>query len=81
MHYVFYPKNVCSTRIDVDVEDQTIHNLKYTNGCDGNLQAVAALLEGMDVKEAVNKLSGIRCGGGPTSCADQLARALRGQFL
>ena len=76
-HYTFYPENVCSTRIDLDIEDGVIHNLAYTDGCNGNLQALGALIEGMRIDEVINRLYGIRCGGGPTSCGDQLARALK----
>ena len=76
-HYTFYPKNVCSTRIDLDIENGVIHNLRYTDGCNGNLQALGALIEGMRVEDVIKKLGGIRCGGGPTSCGDQLARSLQ----
>ena len=75
-HYTFYPKNVCSSRIDLDIEDNVIHNLRYTDGCNGNLKALGALIEGMTVDEVVSRLSGIRCGGSDTSCSDQLARNL-----
>ena len=76
-HYSFYPKNVCSTKIDLDIEDGVVHNIVYTDGCNGNLKALGALAEGMTVDEVIRRLSGIRCGGNDTSCSDQLARALR----
>ena len=76
MHYTLYPKGVCSTQIDLDVTDGKIHNLSYTGGCNGNTQGVSRLIEGMDAKEAIKRLEGIRCGMRPTSCPDQLARAL-----
>ena len=75
MHHVYFPKGVCSTRIDFDIENNTIHNVKYTNGCNGNLQAVGRLVEGMTTDEAVKRLKGICCGPNTTSCGDQLARA------
>ena len=51
---------------------------KFQGGCSGNTQGVAHLIEGMDAKEAVKRLEGIRCGFRPTSCPDQLAKALKG---
>ena len=77
MHYTLYPKGVCSTQIDLDVTDGKIHNLSYTGGCNGNTQGVSRLIEGMDAKEAIKRLEGIRCGMRPTSCPDQLAQALK----
>ena len=76
MHHVYFPKGVCSTRIDFDIENNTIHNVKYTNGCNGNLQAVGRLVEGMTTDGAVKRLKGICCGPNTTSCGDQLARAI-----
>lgn len=77
MHYTFYPKNVCSDRIDVDVEDGVIHNLTYRGGCSGNLKALGVLCEGMQAEEVIRKFSGIRCGAKVTSCSDQLAQNLK----
>ncbi|MDO4567914.1 MAG: TIGR03905 family TSCPD domain-containing protein [Clostridia bacterium] len=76
MHHVYYPKGVCSTKIDFDVEGGVVHNVVYTNGCNGNLQALGRLVEGMTVEEAIRRLRGIHCGGKSTSCGDQFARAL-----
>ena len=70
-------RGVCSTRMVIDVEDDTIQSVKIFNGCDGNLQGISRLVEGMKVADAISKLEGIRCGGKPTSCPDQLARALK----
>ncbi len=67
---------VCSVRIDFDLADGKIHNLKYEKGCDGNLQAIGRLLEGMDAKKAVEILHGVNCHGRGTSCSDQLTRVL-----
>jgi len=77
MHYTFYPVGVCSRQIDVDVLNGRIHNLHYMGGCNGNLKAIAALCEGMELTEAVKRLSGISCSGKGTSCGDQLARNLK----
>ena len=76
MHHTFYPEGVCSSRIDCDITDGRIHNLSFTNGCSGNLQAIGKLSEGRTVDELVSLLRGIHCGSNTTSCGDQLARAL-----
>ena len=73
----YRPRGVCSTRMVIDVEDDTIQSVKIFNGCDGNLQGISRLVEGMKVADAISKLEGIRCGGKPTSCPDQLAQALK----
>jgi uncharacterized protein (TIGR03905 family) len=65
----------CATRIDVEIEDGVIMAAEFINGCPGNTQAIAALVRGMVVGEAVRRLRGIACQG-ETSCPDQLARAL-----
>ena len=65
----------CATRIEIEIEDGIIVDTKFVNGCAGNTQAVAALVRGMAVEEAVRRLKGIPCQG-DTSCPDQLARAL-----
>lgn len=67
---------VCSVRIDFDIVEGRIHDLRYERGCNGNLQAIGRLLEGMRVEEAVGKLRGVDCNFRGTSCADQLARIL-----
>ena len=71
------PSNVCSSQIDIAVKDGIILNVKYTNGCSGNTQGVAALVKGMTITEAIERLDGIDCAGRGTSCPDQLARALK----
>lgn len=68
---------VCSQMIDFEVADNKVTNVKFVGGCSGNTQGVAALIEGMDVDEAIKRLEGIRCGYKPTSCPDQLAKALK----
>ncbi len=68
---------VCSKQIDFDIVDGKLHNVKYVRGCDGNLQAVCRLLEGMEPQKAVDILSGVNCHGRGTSCSEQLTRILR----
>ncbi len=69
-------KGVCSSKIEFEIEDNKVHQVKFTNGCPGNAMGVSHLMEGLDIKEAINKLKGIDCRGRGTSCPDQLARAL-----
>lgn len=70
-------QGVCSSQITFDIVDNKVHNVKFTGGCNGNTQGVAALVEGMDVDEVIKRTEGIRCGFRPTSCPDQLATALK----
>ncbi|MBO7419483.1 MAG: TIGR03905 family TSCPD domain-containing protein [Bacteroidaceae bacterium] len=79
-HYSYIPEGVCSKCIDFDIEDGKLHNIRFTNGCDGNLKAISKLLEGADAQWAVNRLRGNTCGNKNTSCADQFAKAV-GQAL
>jgi uncharacterized protein (TIGR03905 family) len=57
-------------------EEGMLHNVSFEGGCNGNLQGTGQLVEGMEIEEAIERLSGIRCGWKDTSCPDQLARAL-----
>ena len=72
----YQPKGVCSTSIDITVDNGIIKSVAFTGGCSGNLQGISKLGEGMKAEEAVTRLKGIRCGFKPTSCPDQLAKAL-----
>lgn len=69
-------KGTCSRAIQFDIVDGKLTNVRFIGGCHGNTQGVAALVEGMDAKEAVRRLKGIDCKGRGTSCPDQLARAV-----
>ena len=73
----YSPKGVCSREIDFEVVDGKLHNVKYIGGCNGNLQGIGALVEGMEIHDAINRLKGIKCGFKTTSCPDQLASALQ----
>ncbi len=70
-------QNVCSREIHFNVENNIITHVEFVGGCSGNTQGVARLIQGMDVDEAIRRLDGIHCGPRPTSCPDQLARALK----
>lgn len=70
-------RGVCSRSITFEVgEDNTLHNVSFEGGCNGNLQGIGKLVEGMDIDEAIERLAGIQCGWKDTSCPDQLAQAL-----
>ena len=73
---IYKTKGTCSTSIDVELKDGVIDSVKFTGGCNGNLQGISALVKGMKPEEAISRLKGIRCGFKPTSCPDQLAHAL-----
>ena len=76
MTYEFTPSGVCSQKITFELDGDTVKNVKFTGGCNGNLKGIGALVEGMKKDEVIEKLSGIRCGFKRTSRPDQLARAL-----
>ena len=77
MTYSYAPRGVCSSRIDLELEGDIIKSVRFTGGCNGNLQGISRLVQGMTAGEAIARLEGIRCGYKPTSCPDQLSRALR----
>lgn len=77
MEYTFKPKNVCSMQITFDINDDVITNIKFTGGCNGNLRAISKLVDGWTVEQIEEKLRGNNCGKRQTSCADQLAIAVR----
>lgn len=76
MTYEYIPRGVCSRRILIELEGNIIRSVRFEGGCSGNTQGIARLVAGMDADEAITRLSGIRCGMKPTSCPDQLAKAL-----
>ncbi len=77
MHYDFTTRGVCSRQIAFDINEGRLENVAFTGGCDGNLKAIATLVEGMDPETVVKKCSGITCGRKATSCGDQLAEAVK----
>ncbi len=76
MEYRYRPEGVCSQEIVMQIEDGIVQDLKVIGGCSGNLQGIAKLVKGMKVDEVIERLKGIRCGFRPTSCPDQISRAL-----
>ena len=74
---VYSPRGVCSRQMELEIEGDRIVSAKILGGCAGNTQGVSRLLIGMTVDDAIERLSGIRCGFKPTSCPDQLSKALK----
>ena len=75
-HITFTPRGVCAMKIDFDMEDGKLYNVKFMGGCNGNLKAIGKLVEGKDAREVADILRGNDCNMKGTSCADQLARAI-----
>jgi len=76
-HISYVTQGVCSRKIEIEVENDRVTSVRFLGGCAGNTQGVSALAVGMTVEEVIQRLEGIRCGFKPTSCPDQLAKALR----
>lgn len=77
MHITYKPKGVCSQLMEIDVDNGRIEKVEVAGGCSGNLQGISNLLVGMTVEDVISRLEGIRCGRKPTSCPDQIAKALK----
>ena len=77
MNYEFSPKGICPNKISFDIEGDKITNISFNGGCNGNLKAISKLVDGMSVSDIESKLKGNTCGNKNTSCADQLAIAVR----
>lgn len=77
MKHVYTTMGVCSRQITFEIDENgKLHNVSFLGGCNGNLKAIGRLVEGKDAKEIAGVLKGNQCGPRPTSCADQLARAI-----
>lgn len=75
--YVYKPKGVCSREIRVELDGDTVKNVEFEGGCNGNTKGVASLVKGMKADEVIDRLSGIKCGFRGTSCPDQLSKAIK----
>ena len=73
---IYKTRGTCSQFIELEGENGTITSVKCYGGCDGNLQGISKLVQGMSYATAIERLNGIRCNGKPTSCPDQLCRAI-----
>ncbi|MDO5345003.1 MAG: TIGR03905 family TSCPD domain-containing protein [Lachnospiraceae bacterium] len=74
---IYKTRGVCSSAIELELDNDIVKKVQFIGGCDGNTKGVARLVEGMKAEEAISRLEGITCGFKPTSCPDQLAKALR----
>lgn len=79
-HFDYKTQDTCSQLISLDIDGDRVYNVKFTGGCNGNLKAIPILVEGMTVEQIEEKLSGVLCGRRPTSCADQLTKAVRAAY-
>lgn len=77
MTFEYTPKGVCSRKMIIDVENGKVEGLQVIGGCNGNLQGIAHLVNGMPVDEVIERLDGIKCGSKSSSCPAQLAEALK----
>ena len=77
MHYTYRTRGTCSSLIDFEINDGVVTDIRFTGGCNGNLKAISKLVNGWTAEQIDEKLRGNTCGRRPTSCADQLARAVR----
>lgn len=75
-HYQYQTRGVCPSMVEFDLEGDVVRNIQFHGGCNGNLKAIATLVDGMTVDEVHSKLAGNTCGFKKTSCADQLSQAL-----
>ena len=76
MIYEYRPHGTCSQRITIELDGNTIKQVRFTGGCQGNTSGISRLVAGMDANQVIQSLRGTRCGHKPTSCPDQLALAL-----
>ena len=76
MEYTYIPHGVCARKITFEINDGIVSKVRFSGGCAGNTQGVAALVVGMKIEDAIGKIKGIKCGFKPSSCPDQLAVAL-----
>ena len=77
MKFSYIPKGVCSRKIDIEVEGDTLQDVDFTGGCNGNLKGIGSLVKGMKVDDVISRLDSIKCGFKDTSCPAQLAEALK----
>ena len=76
MEFNYRTSGTCSSNICFELDGNIVHNVRFTGGCNGNLQGISALVEGMTVEQIEEKCAGIKCGFKSTSCPDQLAKAV-----
>ena len=74
--YEYYTSGTCSRKITVVLDGETVKSVKFDGGCNGNTKGISSLVEGMNAKELINRVRGVKCGMKNTSCPDQLANAV-----
>lgn len=77
MEYIYKTRDVCARNIKFELDGEVVSGIEFLGGCNGNLKAISKLVDGWTVSQIEEKLLGNTCGGRPTSCADQLAKAVR----
>lgn len=77
MQYQYRPRGICPRQISFELDGDVVHNVSFLGGCNGNLQAISRVVDGMTVEQIEGYFRGIDCGGKGTSCSDQLATAVR----
>lgn len=77
MSYIYKTKGTCSSKIEIELDGDIIKEVKFTGGCNGNLNGISKIVEGMTVEDVVSKFSGLTCGIKQTSCPDQLSKAVQ----
>lgn len=80
MTYTYRTKGTCAIQITFDIDGDKITNVSFLGGCNGNLKAISRVVDGMTVSQIENYFSGLTCGNKPTSCSDQLAKAVRAAY-
>ncbi len=75
--FTFYPEGTCSQMIEIELDGDTVRDVVFTGGCNGNLSGISKLIKGMKAQDVIEKLEGTTCGFKNTSCPDQLSKALR----
>lgn len=76
MKYRYKTQGTCSRSIDIEVENGKIKDVQFDGGCNGNLKGISRLVKGMELEQVIDAFNGVTCGMRPTSCPDQLAKAL-----
>ena len=80
MHCEYTPEGGCPSKLEFDLDGDVVTNIKFTDGCDGNLKALSAVVNGMTVSQIEQYFSNITCGSNTTSCSMQLAHAVREKY-
>ena len=77
MHYEYKTENTCAQMISFDIEGNVVTHISFLGGCNGNLKAISSLVNGMTAEQIAERCEGITCGFKPTSCSDQLVKAVK----